>query len=86
MRGCSSGESIVHLKLSDTPDPSIAYVAHEDHFHLYLETPDILATAEELKRKGVPMTRDVHETPWGTRECTIEDNVGHTLYFSQPIE
>jgi hypothetical protein len=27
--------------------------------------------------------RDVHVTPWGTKELVIKDNQGHTLYFGQ---
>jgi len=37
-----------------------------EHFHLYLETDDAVAAAEALKRNGVPLVRDVHETAWGT--------------------
>jgi catechol 2,3-dioxygenase-like lactoylglutathione lyase family enzyme len=80
-----SGHQRVHLKLIDAPDPSIAFVDREEHFHLYLETADIAAVAEELKRKGVQLVRDVHETAWRTRECVIRDADGHTLYFGQPV-
>ena len=27
--------------------------------------------------------RDVHETPWGTKEMILKDNQGHTLYFGE---
>jgi len=27
--------------------------------------------------------KDVHETPWGTREFVIKDDQGHILYFGQ---
>ena len=80
-----SGHQVVHLKLIDAPDPSIAFVDREEHFHLYLEAADIAAVAEELKRNGVPLVRDVHETAWRTRECVIRDTDGHTLYFGQPL-
>jgi catechol 2,3-dioxygenase-like lactoylglutathione lyase family enzyme len=80
-----SGHQIVHLKLSDVPDPSINFVDREEHFHLYLETPDVAAVADDLKRMGVPLVRDVHETAWRTRECVIRDPDGHTLYFGQPL-
>lgn len=83
--GVRSGDQIVHLKQIDSPDPSIPFVDREEHFHLYLETPDVTAAAEELKRKGVPLVRDVHETAWRTRECIIRDTDGHTLYFGQPL-
>jgi catechol 2,3-dioxygenase-like lactoylglutathione lyase family enzyme len=83
--GVRAGDCLLHLKLVDTPDPSIAFVDREEHFHLYLQTADITAVAEELKRKGVPLVRDVHETAWRTRECVIQDIDGHTLYFGQPL-
>lgn len=83
--GVRIGDQLVHLKLVDAPDPSIAFVEHGDHLHLYLDTPDIDAVAEELKRNGVELVRDVHETAWSTRECIVRDNVGHTLYFGEPV-
>lgn len=75
----------LHLKLVDAPDPSIPFVAQQDHFHLYFETPDITVAADALKWHGVKFIRDVHDTAWGTRECIVEDNEGHTLYFGQHI-
>jgi catechol 2,3-dioxygenase-like lactoylglutathione lyase family enzyme len=81
--GIRAGSQLFHLKLVDEADPSIAYVDRGDHFHLYLATDDIVATADRLKRHGVSLMRDVHETPWGTRELVIKDDQGHTLYFGQ---
>ena len=81
--GVRSGQYVVHLKLVDAPDPSIAFVDQGEHFHLYFETADIVATAHALERNGVRISRGVHETAWGTRECIVKDNVGHTLYFGQ---
>ena len=54
-----------------------------DHFHLYLETDDAAAAADALKRNGVHLVKDVHETAWGTREFVIKDNQGHTVYFGE---
>jgi catechol 2,3-dioxygenase-like lactoylglutathione lyase family enzyme len=81
--GVRSGDHVVHLKLVDAPDPSIAFVDRDEHFHLYLETGDVAGVAKALKRQGVSLARDVHETEWGTRECIIRDNAGHTLYFGE---
>lgn len=81
--GVRSGQYVVHLKLVDAPDPSIVFVDKGEHFHLYLETADIVATVDALERNGVRISRGVHETAWGTRECIVKDNVGHTLYFGQ---
>lgn len=80
---CLDGH-LIHLKLVDEVDPSIAFVDHGGHFHLYLQTDDVDATAERLRRAGVSLARDVHETPWGTRELVVKDDQGHTLYFGQP--
>ena len=81
--GIRAGQQVFHLKLVDEKDPSIEFVDKGDHFHLYFWTDDVRATADALKRNGVPLVTDVHETPWGTRELTIKDDQGHTLYFGQ---
>jgi catechol 2,3-dioxygenase-like lactoylglutathione lyase family enzyme len=82
--GVRAGGHVVHLKLVDATDPSIAFVDQGEHFHLYLETDDVVATADRLRRNGVRLAREVHETAWGTREFVIKDDQGHTLYFGQP--
>jgi uncharacterized glyoxalase superfamily protein PhnB len=74
---------VFHLKLVDERDPSIDYVAQSEHFHLYLETDDAAALATALRNKGVTLVKDVHDTPWGTREFAIRDDQGHTLYVGQ---
>ena len=83
--GVRAGDHIVHLKLVDVADPSIQFVDRGDHFHLYIGTDDVVATAERLRQNGVRLEREVHETPWETREFVIKDNQGHTLYFGQPL-
>ena len=79
--GVRLGGQVIHLKLVDEPDPSIAFVRDGEHFDLYLETDDIEAAATAVQRNGVRLTRDVCDTAWGTREFVIEDDQGHTLYF-----
>jgi catechol 2,3-dioxygenase-like lactoylglutathione lyase family enzyme len=81
--GVRSGPYELHLKLVDTADPSIAFVDREEHFHLYFQTPDVASVAAELERKGVRLERGVHTTDWGTRECVVKDDQGHTLYFGE---
>jgi catechol 2,3-dioxygenase-like lactoylglutathione lyase family enzyme len=81
--GIRAGDSVFHLKRVDQKDPSIEFVDEGDHFHLYLETDDAAAAAEALKRNGVRLARDVHDTAWGTRELVIKDNQGHTIYFGE---
>jgi len=36
-----------------------------------------------MKKNGVRLEKDVHDTAWGTRECVIKDNQGHTIYFGE---
>ena len=81
--GIRAGNQIFHLKLVAEKDPSIESVDKGEHIHLYLETDDVAAAANALKRNGVCLVKDVHETAWGTREFVIKDNQGHTLYFCE---
>ena len=81
--GIRAGDQVFHLKRVDDKDPSIEFVDQGDHFHLYLETDDAAAAADALKRNGVRLAKDVHDTPWGTRELVIKDNQGHTIYFGE---
>jgi Glyoxalase/Bleomycin resistance protein/Dioxygenase superfamily. len=81
--GIRAGSQVFHLKLVEEKDPSIDFVEHGDHFHLYLQTTDAKATAMTLQQNGVLLVKDVHETPWGTIEFVIKDDQGHTLYFGQ---
>ena len=81
--GIRAGNQVFHLKLVDEKDPSIRFVDEGEHFHLYLETSDVAAAAAALKANGTSLVKDVHETPWGTKEVVIKDDQGHTLYLGQ---
>jgi len=81
--GIRAGSHLIHLKLVDKKDPSIDFVDAGEHFHLYLETDDVVAAADALKTRGVRLVKDVHETAWGTKEFAIHDDQGHTLYFGE---
>jgi catechol 2,3-dioxygenase-like lactoylglutathione lyase family enzyme len=81
--GIRAGGQLFHLKRVDEIDPSIEFVDGGGHFHLYLETDDAWATAAALRRNGVHLVQDVHDTPWNTREFVVKDDQGHTLYFGQ---
>lgn len=82
--GIRSGDQILHLKWVEEQDPTLDYVAHGGHFHLYFQTSDIATVAESLRQSGVNVVEDLHETAWSTREIVIKDNQGHTLYFGEP--
>lgn len=83
--GLRAGDQSFHLKHVDERDPSIEYVEEEGHFHLYFGTDDAAALAGELKAKGVRLAKEVHDTPWQTREFVVEDDQGHILYFGQAL-
>lgn len=83
--GIRAGNQVFHLKRVDERDPSIPYVDEGGHLHLYLETEGVTAFAARLKAVGVPLVKDVHETPWRTREIVIHDDQGHTLYLGEPL-
>ena len=83
--GIRAGNQVFHLKLVDERDPSIPYVNEGGHFHLYLQTNGVAAFAARLKADGVPLVKEVHETPWNTREIVIHDDQGHTLYLGEPL-
>ena len=83
--GIRAGSQLFHLKLSDQKDPSIEFVDRGGHFHLYFETDDASAAAAALKRNGVTLVQDLHQTAWRTREFVIKDDQGHTLYFGEPL-
>jgi catechol 2,3-dioxygenase-like lactoylglutathione lyase family enzyme len=83
--GIRAGSQIFHLKLVDEIDPSIPYASEGEPFHLYLETNGISDVAAELKARGVKLVKDVHTTPWNTREIVIHDDQGHTLDLGEPL-
>ena len=83
--GIRAGGQTIHLKLVDEKDPSIPFVDEGGHLHLYFDIDNAAAFAEKLKSFGVPIVKDVHETPWQTREFVIQDDQGHTLYFGEAL-
>jgi catechol 2,3-dioxygenase-like lactoylglutathione lyase family enzyme len=83
--GIRAGSQIFHLKLVDEKDPSIPYVEVGEHFHLYLQTKDVSDCAAQLKANGVELVKDIHKTPWNTREIVIHDDQGHTLYLGEQL-
>ena len=81
--GIRAGDQLFHLKLADSPDPSIAWVQAEDHLHLYLGTDDVDAVAQRLRANGVALTQEPTDTAWQTRELVFLDDQGHTIYVGQ---
>jgi catechol 2,3-dioxygenase-like lactoylglutathione lyase family enzyme len=81
--GIRAGDQVFHLKLADSPDPSIAFVQAGDHLHLYLGTHDVDAVAQMLRANGVTLRQEPTDTPWRTRELSFLDDQGHTIYVGQ---
>ena len=79
--GICAGAYAFHLKLVDAADPSIAFARAGEHVHLYIGVDDVRAAAQELAAKGVRLTRGFYETAYGTRELSLEDDQGHSLYL-----
>jgi len=83
--GIRAGEQMVHLKLVDAADPSIAFVREGEHFDLYFGTDDLARAADSLHEKGVPFVQAVHETAWGTREFVINDDQSSCAPFCRIV-
>jgi catechol 2,3-dioxygenase-like lactoylglutathione lyase family enzyme len=82
--GICSPSGSFHLKLVDTPDPSIAFVREGGHLHLYLGVHDVDAFAERLRSAGVDLVQPPCDTTWGTRELVFHDDQRHTIYAGMP--
>lgn len=79
--GICAGAHAFHLKLVDEADPSIEFARAGEHVHLYIGIDDVRAAALELEAKGVRLTRGVYDTAYGTRELSLEDDQGHSIYL-----
>ena len=50
---------------------------------MWLQVRDVYATQEELEGRGVEITRDARQEPWGLHELHVTDPDGVTLIFVQ---
>jgi catechol 2,3-dioxygenase-like lactoylglutathione lyase family enzyme len=80
-----TGAHSIHVKLVDSEDPSIEFVAKGEHLHLYFTVEDVDAEARRLKGRGVALQAEPQDHPWGTREFVVIDDQGHTLRYGQRI-
>ena len=48
---------------------------------LWLQVRDIRAAQDELRERGVPITREARQEPWGLFEMHVSDPEGITLIF-----
>lgn len=52
----------------------------------YIWVKDADALYEELRSRGVKITREIENAPYGCRDFDVEDNSGYILCFGQDIE
>lgn len=71
----------MHLKLSDTLDPSRHFKQHNDHLDVYFTVDDVDGLFAEFQSRGVKFVQHPVNQPWGTREFVVWDNNGYILYF-----
>ena len=62
--------------------------ANESAFgaEIYFFVKDINQLADNIKRRGAVLEIEPHDTPYGTREITINDPDGNTLRIGQHID
>jgi predicted enzyme related to lactoylglutathione lyase len=52
----------------------------------YIRVTDADALYEELRSRGVKITREIENAPYNCRDFDIEDNSGYILCFGQDLE
>jgi len=63
------------------------YSVYEDAcWDAYIWVKDADALYEELRSRGVKITREIENEPYGCRDFDVEDNSGYILCFGQDIE
>jgi catechol 2,3-dioxygenase-like lactoylglutathione lyase family enzyme len=69
-----AGQSLIELAGHGEPDAGGA---------LWLQVRDVYATQDELTERGVPITREARQEPWGLHEMHVTDPDGVTIIFVQ---
>ena len=63
------------------------YSVYEDAcWDAYIWVKDANALYDELRSRGVKITREIENAPYGCRDFDVEDNSGYILCFGQDIE
>lgn len=52
----------------------------------YIWVKDADALYDELRSRGVKITREIENAPYGCRDFDVEDNSGYILCFGQDLE
>ncbi|WP_193044430.1 VOC family protein [Mycolicibacterium baixiangningiae] len=69
-----AGQSLIELAAHGGPDACGA---------LWLQVRDIDAVQDELRGRGVEISREARQEPWGLHEMHVNDPDGVTLIFVQ---
>ena len=72
-----AGQSLIELAGHGTPSAGGM---------LWLQVRDVYATEKELVDRGVAITREARQEPWGLHEMHVTDPDGVTLIFVQVPE
>lgn len=77
-----AGQSLIELANHGNPEHAAAPFPGA----LWLQVRDVVATQAELEGRGVPITREARQEPWGLYEMHVNDPDGLTLIFVQVPE
>ena len=68
-----------HVRPNNRVNPNACWDA-------YIRVKDADALYEELRSRGVKITREIEDAPYGCRDFDVEDNSGYILGFGQNLE
>lgn len=77
-----AGQSLIELAGHGRPDGAAPGFAGA----LWLQVRDVYAAQEQLRQRGVTITREARQEPWTLHEMQVEDPDGITLIFVQVPE
>ena len=79
---------VIMLKSVGSPGHSRPnhWVNPDAYWDAYIGVKDASALYEELRARGVKITREIEDTPYGCRDFDVEDNSGYILCFGQDLE
>ena len=82
----SRDHAVVHLKCAAKLDAERAHRRSEEHLDAFLAVLGIANLYTEFVGRGAPITKQLEQTPWGTRDFHVEDPDGYILCFSESLD
>jgi uncharacterized glyoxalase superfamily protein PhnB len=80
----------VHIMLKSISSIGYSQPNHTVHpnacWDAYVWVNDADALYEELKARGVKITREIEDQPYNCRDFDVEDNSGYILCFGQNLQ